>query len=65
VDEAVKVSRAFFYLLSHSIIHFDVEDVCDEVQRILVILHLCIQACQVEAIRQVVFIDFAKVLIAA
>ena len=54
----------FFDLVAHVVVDFHVEDVGHEVQRILVVLHLGVEASQVEAIRQVIFVDFAKVLVA-
>lgn len=51
--------------LAHVIVTVEIEDVGDEVQRILIVLDLGVEACEVEAVRQVVLIDFAKVLVAA
>lgn len=49
--------------LSHLIVAVEVEDVGDEVQRILVVLNLRVEACQVESIRQIVLVYFAEVLV--
>lgn len=51
--------------LAHFIIAVDVEHVRDEVERILVILNLGIQTCEVEPVGQVFLVDFAKVLVAS
>jgi hypothetical protein len=51
--------------LSHVIVAVEVEHVRHQVERILVVLHLGVEARQVEAVRQVVLVDFAKVLVAA
>lgn len=55
----------FLNLLSHIVVHFHVEYICDQVQSILVILDFRIEASEVEAISQVILVDFAKVLVAA
>jgi hypothetical protein len=65
MNKAVQVSSRLFYRLPHLIIAVQVENVGDEIQSILVILDLSVQARQVEAIREVVLVDLAEVLIAA
>ena len=52
-------------LLPHVIVAVEVEGVGDEVQGVLVVLHLRVEARQVEAVRQVLLVDLAKVLVAA
>jgi hypothetical protein len=52
-------------LLAHIIVAIKVEDVGHEVERILVVLNFGIQTRQIEAIRQVLLVDFAKVLVAS
>lgn len=64
MHETVKVPRRFLYGLAHLIIALEVKDVGDEIQRVLVVLYLCVQASQVEPVCEVVLIDFAKVLVA-
>lgn len=65
MNEPVKVPSRLFNLFPHLIVAVEVEDVRHEVERILVVLHLGIEAGQVEAIREVLLIDLAKVLVAA
>ena len=52
-------------LFSHVVIDFHVEDVCDEIQCILIVLHFCVKSSQVEAIRKIVLVDLAKVFVSA
>ena len=65
VNQAVQVPGRLFYGLAHLVIAVEIEHVCHEVQRILVVLHLRVEAGEVEPVGQVVLVDFAKVLIAA
>jgi hypothetical protein len=65
VHEAVQVSRRLLYLLPHVIVAVEVEDVGDEVERVLVVLDFGIEAGKVEAIREIFFVDLAEVLVAA
>lgn len=57
------MSRGFFDLFPHIIIAIEVEDVGYEVERILVVLDFRVEACQIEAIGEVLFVYFAKVFI--
>jgi hypothetical protein len=52
-------------LFPHIIVAIKVEDVGHEVERILVVLNFGVQTRQIEAIRQVLLVDFAKVLVAS
>lgn len=54
-----------FYRLAHLVVAVEVEHVRNEVERILVVLDLGVEAREVEAVRQVLLVDFAKVLVAA
>lgn len=65
VDESVEVPGRLLDRLAHFIVAVQVEDIGDEVQGILVVLDLGVEPRQVEAVRQVVFVYFAKVLVAA
>lgn len=49
----------------HIIVAVEVKDVGDEVQGILIVLDLGVEARQVETVRQVVLVNFAKVLVAS
>jgi len=52
-------------LISPIIVAFHIEHICDQVEGILVVLDLCVEAGEVEAVGQVFFVYFAKVLVAA
>ena len=64
MDQAVEMARRLFDLLPHLIIAVKVEDISDKVESILVILDIGVQAREIEAIGQVILVDFAEVLIA-
>ena len=55
--------RGFFNLLSHIVVAVEVEDIRHQVEGILVVLNVSVEAREVEAIGEVVFIDFAKVFV--
>lgn len=57
--------RRLLYLLSHVVVAVKVEDVCYEIKRILVVLNFGVQAREVEAIGEVLFVDFTKVFVAS
>jgi hypothetical protein len=63
MHEAVEVSRRLLNLFPHVIVAVEVEYVGHEVERILVVLHFGVEACEVEAVRQVLFVNLAKVLV--
>ena len=65
VYEAVQVARALLYLLPHVVVAVEVEDVGNEIKGILIVLDFGVQPRQVEAIGEVLFVDFAEVLVAA
>lgn len=65
MHKSVEMPSTLLYLLSHVVVHLHIEDIGDQVERILIVLHLSIQSSQIESIREVVFVDFAEVLIAA
>lgn len=65
VHQAVQVSCALLDCLPHLIVAIEVEDIGDEVERVLVVLHLRVEPGEVEAVGQVVLVDLAEVLIAA
>jgi hypothetical protein len=52
-----------FYLLSHVIVAVEVEDVCYEVERILVILDFGVEACEVETVGKVLFVNLTEVFV--
>lgn len=55
----------FFYLFTHLIIAIEVENVSDQVESILVVLDVGIEACEVKAVGEIVFVNFAEVLVSA
>jgi hypothetical protein len=57
------VPGRFLDRLSHLIVAVKVEDVGDQVQRVLVVLDLSVEAGEVEPVGQVVLIDLAEVLV--
>ena len=65
VDETIQMPGRLFYRLAHLVVAIEVEDVRNEVERILVVLDLGVEAREVEAVREVLFVDLAKVLVAA
>ena len=64
MHQSVEMPRRLFDCLSHVVVAIEVEDIGDQVEGILVVLNICIKASEVEAVRQVIFIDLAEVLIA-
>ena len=65
MNQAVEVSSTLLNRLPHLIVAIEIENIGDEIERVLVVLHLSIQACKVEAVGQVILVDLAEVLIAA
>ena len=65
MNESVKMTRTLLNLLAHIIVDFHVEDIGHEVKRVLVVLDLRVEAGKVEAVGEVVFVDFAEVFVAA
>ncbi len=53
----------FLNLLSHIVVAVEVEDISHQVEGILVVLNVSVEAREVEAVGEVVFIDFAKVFV--
>jgi len=51
-------------LLPHVVVDLHIEDVRHKVKRMLIVLNLGVKAGQIEAVRKIVFIDFAEVLVA-
>lgn len=57
------MSRRLLNLLAHVIVAVEVEHVGHEVERVLVVLHLGVEAGEVEAIGQVFLVNLAEVLV--
>ncbi len=52
-------------MFPHFIVTFQVENVSDQFERVLVVVEIGIESCQIKAVRKVVFIDLAKVFVAS
>ncbi len=65
MDQSVKMPCRLLYLFAHLIVAVEIEHVGDEVQGVLVVCDISVQAGEIEAVGEVIFVDFAKVLIAA
>ena len=64
VDKTVQMSCRLFYLRPHFIIAIDVEYVGNEIKRMIVVLDFLIEACEVESIGEIVFVNLTKVFVA-
>jgi hypothetical protein len=64
MHKSVEMPRRLLDLLPHVIVDFHVENIGDQVERILVVLDFRVEAGQVEAIGEIVFVDFTEVFIA-
>lgn len=65
MHKTIEMSSALLDLLTHVIVDFHVKDISHKIKRILVVLDFRVKASQVEAVGQVVFVNFAVILIAA
>lgn len=59
------MTGALLDLLAHVVVDFHIKDIGHEIKRILIVLHFRVQAGEIEAVGQVVFVDFAEVLVAS
>lgn len=59
----VQMPRRLLDLLPHIVVDFHIEDICDEIQRILVILHLCVETSEIESVGEVVLVNLAEVFV--
>lgn len=64
MHKTVQVPCRLLDCLSHLIIAVKVEDVRDEIERILVVLDFSVKACKVEPVGEVFLVDFAEVFVA-
>lgn len=53
-----------FDALAHLVLAVEVEHVCHQVEGILVVLDFRVKARQVEAVREVLLVDLAEILVA-
>lgn len=65
MDKTVEMSSRFFNLFPHLIVAVQVENIRHQIESILVVLHLSVEASEVETVGKIIFIDFAKILITA
>ena len=65
MHKTVQVPCTLLNLLAHIVVHVHIEDVRDDIQGILIVLYFGIQTRQVEAICEVVFVDFAEVFVSS
>jgi hypothetical protein len=65
VHQAVEVPSGLLNRLAHVIFAVEIEDVGDEVEGVLVVVDFGVEAGEVEAVGQVLFVDLAEVLVAA
>jgi hypothetical protein len=52
-------------LLSEVIVRIQIENVCHQVQRILIILDLRIQTSQVESVRKIFLVNLAEIFVSS
>ena len=65
MHKPIQMPRGLLDLLAHIVIDFHIKHIRHEIQSVLVILNFRIKASQVEAVRQIILVDFAEVLVAA
>jgi hypothetical protein len=65
MHKTIEMSSALLDLLTHVIVDLHVKDIGHEIERILIVLNFRVKASQVETVGQVVFVNFAVVLISA
>jgi len=54
---------ALLNLLAHVVVDLHIKHICDQVECILIVLHFCVEACEVESVGQVVLVDFAEIFV--
>lgn len=62
--KAVQVPCRLFNRLAHVIVTIEIEHIRHEIQRVLVVGNIGVDTGQVEAVRKVVLVDFAEILVA-
>lgn len=61
----VEMTCGLLDLLAHVIVAVEVKDISDKVESVLVVLDVGVEAGKVEAVGEVIFIDFAEVFVTA
>ena len=59
------MSGALLNLFPHIVVAIEIEYICDKVQRILVILNIGVEAGQVKAVSEIVFVDLTEIFVAS
>jgi hypothetical protein len=65
VNQTVEMAGRLFDGFAHVVFAVEVEDVCDEIKGILIVLNLGVEAGEIEAVCQVLLVDLAEVLVSA
>jgi hypothetical protein len=65
MDQAIEMTGRLLHGVPHLLVAVDIERVRNQVQGMLVVLDFGVEARQVEAVEDVVFVNLAKVLVAA
>ena len=63
VNKAVEMAGRLFDCFAHVVFTVKVEDVCDEIESILVVLNLGVETSEIETVCQVLLVDLAEVLV--
>lgn len=64
MHQPIQMPCRLLNLRSHIIIAIEIEDVGYEVERVLVVLDIGVEAREVEAVGEVIFVDFAEIFVA-
>lgn len=54
-----------FDSFSHLVITIQVEDICNKIQRILIVLNFCVETSKVKSISQVVLVNLAEIFVSS
>lgn len=65
MNQSIKMSGGFFYLLSHIVVAVEVKHVGNQIKGILIVLNLSVESSKVEPVREVFFVDLTEVFIAS
>jgi hypothetical protein len=65
MHQAIEVARRLLNLFAQLVIGIKIEDIGDQIEGILIVLHLSVETSQVEAVSEVFLIDLAEVLVTA
>ena len=65
MNQAVEMPGRLLNLVTHIIITVEIKDVSDKIKSVLVVLNVCVESRQIEPVCEIVFVDFAIVLIAS